>query len=933
MKKKDINSEYDNDQEFIDIGINNQLDSTIKEIKHKIRQGYKNIEHENNTVLVLGNTGVGKSTLVNYLAGAELLAEKKGFGKMLISVPKPISSKMKVSHKLVSETSIPNSWKDAKTKTVYWDCPGFGDNRGPVQDISNAFYIKKLFELSKSTKIILVTTESSFIEGRGVNFANLIGSLSELFKDTKTLNKSLSLIVTKASHGSEVIDVQSAIKEILNDQAELLSNKTNQWNVLKHLSENADNIALFRSPKKKGKIPDDNRKEIVSVINKAKPLSDIEVNVSVSDKSKLYVNDLISAINNDIYLQMSDFAKILSNKAKDLVQNFDFVNFQDSLKMINQLHDLGNKSSEIASYKGKDQKEELLDFLNKFKLFPKNILSNIKENIQYLKFCKQILPSDKDYYSVSFWLSPIKTTAAKINHQGGYIDSLEGRVKNIVFDSTSTLFKTFNLEIQKVFKSIVLKASNNPMKYLVLKKYTESLDSIKSLLNDKSVSPSEINNLVTKEFIDNFDIKFEGWGKLVSYIYLMDLVDQDKSGRYINYLKTEFTKISLLTSYKDEVNSLSQSFNVRYKEYTDKFYQKILSCFENSELEIAKETKETLSKTIKNIDLEKNISLSNLLVHLKNVPIGKVDIEKILKELSVLTNLSKKGINVALPDKSILASKLKYLSHQVENLYKNLSEKKVIEFNKSIEFFTKSIMLDIMKVYYSLQEKKDSKLKLELLKSLKENLLSDNNDLSKVIDYIKKLPIKDFNPPELNKIQSIFDEVKHLQFPEKVLKGEIIEFWGKELAKLIDAIENDVQKDVEMEEAKNAIDVLSSNIEENLKTLLEESANIKVFSSKLEILKKEVLKVTNKSIGLSSEQFVKLVKSNIGYESFKHRKAVVDKKFKTILSSDKLKIDKSILESWNKLDDIISDEIDWYNNLLEVYRNLINPSVEKIQLV
>ena len=52
-------------------------------------------------------------------------------------------------------TTVPNKWHDAENNITYWDCPGFEDNRGPAQDIANAFFIKNLFTIPK-LKIMLV---------------------------------------------------------------------------------------------------------------------------------------------------------------------------------------------------------------------------------------------------------------------------------------------------------------------------------------------------------------------------------------------------------------------------------------------------------------------------------------------------------------------------------------------------------------------------------------------------------------------------------------------------------------------------------------------------------------------------------------------------------------------------------------------------------
>ena len=39
---------------------------------------------------------------------------------------------------------VPAHFVDDSNKMVFWDCPGFEDNRGEVQEIANAFYIQKI---------------------------------------------------------------------------------------------------------------------------------------------------------------------------------------------------------------------------------------------------------------------------------------------------------------------------------------------------------------------------------------------------------------------------------------------------------------------------------------------------------------------------------------------------------------------------------------------------------------------------------------------------------------------------------------------------------------------------------------------------------------------------------------------------------------------
>ena len=49
-----------------------------------------------------------------------------------------------IGNSVSSSTTVPYPWKDKKN-VVFWDCPGFDDNKGAEQDISNALFIQKIF--------------------------------------------------------------------------------------------------------------------------------------------------------------------------------------------------------------------------------------------------------------------------------------------------------------------------------------------------------------------------------------------------------------------------------------------------------------------------------------------------------------------------------------------------------------------------------------------------------------------------------------------------------------------------------------------------------------------------------------------------------------------------------------------------------------------
>ena len=109
------------------------------------------VRNDESSVLLMGPTGVGKTTLINYLSGANLeckeYKDKYGSPEAVVDV-KDSRTDLIIGHTPKSQTKIPNKLYDKVKKTTYWDCPGFEDTKG--QDIANAFYIKKLFDIPKS---------------------------------------------------------------------------------------------------------------------------------------------------------------------------------------------------------------------------------------------------------------------------------------------------------------------------------------------------------------------------------------------------------------------------------------------------------------------------------------------------------------------------------------------------------------------------------------------------------------------------------------------------------------------------------------------------------------------------------------------------------------------------------------------------------------
>ncbi|MEM7383074.1 MAG: hypothetical protein AAF400_02020 [Bacteroidota bacterium] len=171
-----------------------------------VRYGQVNAEaiKGKDAVIVLGNTGAGKSTFINYLAGCQFKRDQHK-SRPVLEVQSRSSGGdrdevMPIGH-VGSKTFIPQVAEvDGIT---YGDCPGFNDNRGVEINIANAVNIKQVLSGAKSLRMVVLVDFPSLTALRGQAFEDLLATLIALLGNKETIpkyEKSLLLGISKCPH-------------------------------------------------------------------------------------------------------------------------------------------------------------------------------------------------------------------------------------------------------------------------------------------------------------------------------------------------------------------------------------------------------------------------------------------------------------------------------------------------------------------------------------------------------------------------------------------------------------------------------------------------------------------------------------------------------------------------------------------------------------
>ncbi len=176
----------------------------IKDGKFKM----SNLGSKKQAIMVLGLTGVGKSTLVNYLNDIPLKCAKIN-GVWRIDLENPnitLECGFKIGHKN-SETIYPSACTPPGKLVSFIDNPGFQDNRGFEIEIANSFFREQIIENVEDLKFLILLNHGDVLDRRVQFFENIkrFSDFLGIFNSNETnvlrnFSKSIGIIVSKVNN-------------------------------------------------------------------------------------------------------------------------------------------------------------------------------------------------------------------------------------------------------------------------------------------------------------------------------------------------------------------------------------------------------------------------------------------------------------------------------------------------------------------------------------------------------------------------------------------------------------------------------------------------------------------------------------------------------------------------------------------------------------
>ena len=243
-------------------------------------------------VMVVGNTGAGKSTFVNYIMGCELeTVNLRVKGKLtpvcMVSETSDVKEVMSIGHRKTSHSFVPELEEAKDMNAVVVDCPGFLDNRGAEISIANAANIKAVMARADGVTLVAVLNYHSLEADRGRGVRELLDTLLSLFGSVDRAIIRAKSILLVVSHVPLTTDYGRMDLDTVKNKFDSDGLSPKMTNLLEALLEN---VCIFH-PENKGGESWLKAGPLAERIKNSPPISDpaevFKIVLSTGDEDKL----------------------------------------------------------------------------------------------------------------------------------------------------------------------------------------------------------------------------------------------------------------------------------------------------------------------------------------------------------------------------------------------------------------------------------------------------------------------------------------------------------------------------------------------------------------------------------------------------------------------------------------------------------------------
>jgi len=196
-------------------------------------------------VLLLGDSGAGKSLTVHFLAGSEIQRDEQ-VGLKVVCMSQLLES-FKTTHSTHSVTrcirsiSIPFG---ANETVIVCDTPGFHDTEGAEYDIANGFCIAEAMRRCRSIKPVVLMSQKGMGD-RCQGICNMSNLLVKMFSSIEQHAQAFTFVFTKFQK-EQVDEIFRTLESVLNDVSESDDNPDEAYvALLTTMVEDADANGVF----------------------------------------------------------------------------------------------------------------------------------------------------------------------------------------------------------------------------------------------------------------------------------------------------------------------------------------------------------------------------------------------------------------------------------------------------------------------------------------------------------------------------------------------------------------------------------------------------------------------------------------------------------------------------------------------------------------